>query len=225
MSGEVNFSTCSLIKINGYLSLKISGENKSHPICVDFLVGALAYRKKQGIGKNQLIAKAVGVKSKQTLSVLDVTAGLGRDAFVLALLGCRVLMCERSKIIYDLLRDGLLRAEKEKWFRDLSLQLIHQDAFDYFSTLTEENYPDVIYLDPMFPEKNKSALVKKEMRFLRAVVGDDADAGKLCQAALKIAQKRVVVKRSKLAPRLISQAPDVVFCGKTTRFDVYLRGK
>ncbi len=215
--------SASLVEIDGYLSLKIDEKNAPSPIYVDFLEGALAHRKKYGGGKNQLIAKAVGIKPKSILSVLDLTAGLGRDAFVLATLGCHVVMCERSPMIYALLQDGMLRAQKEAWFRDLHLQLIECDGLAYLSQLTPDHFPDVIYIDPMFPEKTKSALVKKEMRMLRDVVGDDTDAEKLLNAALFVAKKRVVVKRAKLAPTLTEKKPSVVYEGKSSRFDVYLR--
>lgn len=215
--------TASLVEIDGYLSLKIDEKNAPSPIHVDFLEGALAHRKKYGGGKNQLIAKAVGIKPKSTLSVLDLTAGLGRDAFVLAILGCHVVMCERSPMIYALLQDGMHRAQKESWFRDLHLQLKECDGLTYLSQLTPDHFPDVIYIDPMFPEKTKSALVKKEMRMLRDVVGDDTDAEKLLNAALCVAKKRVVVKRAKLAPTLTDKKPSVVYEGKSSRFDVYLK--
>lgn len=212
-----------LIQINDRLSLKTDEKDLLGPVYVDFLEGALAHRKKYGGGKNQLIAKAVGVKPKVKLSVLDVTAGLGRDAFVLATLGCDVVMCERSSIIHALLEDGLKRASHEAWFQQLNLTLIHADAIFYLSALDKNNYPDVIYIDPMFPEKIKSALVKKEMRVLRKVVGDDVDSEKLFNVALSIAKKRVVVKRAKLAPTLTDKKPDVVYKGKSSRFDVYLQ--
>ncbi|MCX7120663.1 MAG: class I SAM-dependent methyltransferase [Gammaproteobacteria bacterium] len=205
-----------LIVTETHLALKINSENSFSPLFVDFLQGPLNHRRHCGGGKKQSIAKAVGIKSKQKLHVLDVTAGLGRDAFVLATLGCDVMMCERSP------SDGLLRAQQEYWFQQLSLKLINVDALNYFSQLDEKNYPDVIYIDPMFPEKTKSALVKKEMRILREVVGDDVDAEALLPAALKIAKKRVVVKRARLAPLLCNQKPDIVFEGKSSRFDVYL---
>jgi len=211
--------TYQLTFVDGRLSLKVSEKSA---VYVDFVEGALAHRKKYGGGKSQLIAKAVGIKPKIKLSVLDVTAGLGRDAFVLASLGCDVIMCERSPIIHALLQDGLMRAQKETWFQALSLKLIQMDACDYLSKITAENNPDVIYIDPMFPEKTKSALVKKEMRVLRDIVGDDLDSEKLLSAALSIAKKRVVVKRSKLAPTLSDKKPDVVYTGKSSRFDVYL---
>lgn len=214
--------TYELIEINNYLSLKINGKDAPGAVHVDFLEGALAHRKKYGGGKSQLIAKAVGVKSKIKLSVLDVTAGLGRDAFVLATLGCDVVMCERSPIIHALLEDGLKRAKKEVWFQELFLTLISADAIEYLQSISESQTPDIIYIDPMFPEKTKSALVKKEMRVLREVVGDDVDSEKLLNAALFIAKKRVVVKRAKLAPTLTDKKPDVIYRGKSSRFDVYL---
>lgn len=197
-------------------------ESKMRPLYVDFLQGPLAHRKKYGGGKNQLIAKAIGIKSKQTLIVLDLTAGLGRDGFVLATLGCKVTLCERSPTIFALLQDGFNRALSEKWFQDLGLELFYGDGLSYLSQLTEENYPDVIYIDPMFPHKAKTALVKKEMRMLREIVGDDEDCEKLLDAALKVAKKRVVVKRAKLAPTLSSKKPDIVYKGKSSRFDVYI---
>ncbi|MCX7125247.1 MAG: class I SAM-dependent methyltransferase [Gammaproteobacteria bacterium] len=211
-----------LILREAHLELKLTEKKSPGSIFVDFLQGPLAHRRQHGGGKNQLIAKAIGIKSKQKIAVLDVTAGLGRDAFVLSTLGCDVVMCERSPIIYALLRDGLLRASNEIWFQKLSLQLKNIDGLNYFSEISEDNRPDVIYIDPMFPEKIKSALVKKEMRILREVVGDDVDSEKLLSGALLISKKRVVVKRAKLAPTLTDKKPDIVYMGKSSRFDVYL---
>src|SRR3989344_1237146 len=99
MSDRVTYQ---LIHLNGRLSLQSHEKNAPGAVYVDFLTGALAHRRQYGGGKNQLIAKAVGIKPNVTLSVLDVTAGLGRDAFVLATLGCDVLMCERSDIIFEI---------------------------------------------------------------------------------------------------------------------------
>lgn len=190
-------------------------------LSIDFLSGAVNHRRQFGGGKNQLIAKAVGIKSSQKLTVLDVTAGLGRDAFVLATLGCDVVMCERSEEIHALLKDAIARANHVDWFQQLSLKLIHANAIDYLATIDWQ--PDVIYIDPMYPPKNKSALPKKEMILLRAVVGDDLDAEKLFEAARCVAKKRVVVKRARHAPTISGEKPDVVFEGKSSRFDVYLR--
>src|SRR3990167_5790731 len=91
---------------------------------IDFLCGKLGYRRMHGGGKNQLIAKAVGIKPHQTLSVLDVTAGLGRDAFILATLGCNVTMVERSPVIYEKLKSAMEQARQEAWFQQLSFTLV-----------------------------------------------------------------------------------------------------
>jgi 16S rRNA (guanine1516-N2)-methyltransferase len=187
---------------------------------IDFLSSAVNYRRQFGGGKNELIAKAVGIKSSQKIAVFDATAGLGRDAFILATLGCDVLMCERSPVVYELLRDALARAGEFEWFQKLSLKLIHADATAYLSTM--DHRPDVIYIDPMYPPKNKSALPKKEMILLREIVGDDLDSVKLLAVALRVAKKRVVVKRARLAPTISDQKPSFVYEGKSSRFDVYL---
>jgi 16S rRNA (guanine1516-N2)-methyltransferase len=136
--------------------------------------------------------------------------------------GKNQLMCERSPVIYQLLQDGLHRAKKEAWFQRLNLKLIQANAIDYLQS-RQAFIPDVIYIDPMFPEKTKTALVKKEMRALREVVGDDVDSEKLLNAALAMAKKRVVVKRAKLAPTLTEKKPTIVYMGKSSRFDVYIQ--
>lgn len=80
---------------------------------------------------------------------------------------------------------------------------------------------DVVYLDPMFPHRDKSALVKKEMQLFRPVVGDDPDASALLEAALACARYRVVVKRSRRAPAIEGVAPGLTLEGKSSRYDVY----
>lgn len=202
--------------------LSLQTDPSMKPIQVDFLKGRLAHRCQYGGGKSQLIAKAIGLKNKTHPSVLDVTAGLGRDAYVLAHLGCAVSMIERSPIIAALLKDGLERAKLAGNTIALNLQLIEQDAIHYLHSLKSTEKPDVIYLDPMFTIQEKSALVKKEMRILRSMVGDDVDAGYLLDVALAVGCKRVVVKRHRLAPCLNAVKPDYQLIGKSTRFDVYL---
>jgi len=188
-------------------------------IYIDFLTGKLGFRRSHTFIKNELLAKAIGVKGNQQLNVLDTTAGLGRDSFILACLGCNVIMLERSPIIAVLLEDGLTRLlATEK----LNLSLIQTNAIEYLKQLDEKNYPEVIYLDPMYPHRTKSALVKKEMRVIRELVGDDEDAEQLVLLAIKRAKKRVVVKRPRLAPALSEQKPDIIYTGKQHRFDVYL---
>jgi len=196
--------------------------NKSKPIMVDFLTGSNFHRYRFGGGKSQMIAKAVGMKSLHNPTILDITAGLGGDGFVLATLGGRIQMIERSAVLFALLDDGILRAKQEPWFRELHLTIQHADARCFLQKLDNQHMPDVIYYDPMFPCSEKTALVKKEMRILRQVVGDDHDSQTVLPLCIEKAKKRVVVKRPYHAPCINHIKPDLQYKGKSSRFDVYL---
>jgi len=199
-------------------------EKGQHCLYADFLQGPLGYRRQHGAGLKQAIAVAVGLKNRnQKLSILDVTAGLGRDAFILATMGCHVHLIERSPVIAELLLDGLERARKDPAVAPIihNMKVLIMDAMTFLRNLKETELPDIIYLDPMFPERGKSALNKIEMRIIREIVGDDLDAEALFVLALTKAKKRVVVKRPKLAPPLSNYPPNFVVKGKSNRYDVY----
>jgi 16S rRNA (guanine1516-N2)-methyltransferase len=184
---------------------------KTGPVYVDFL--GLAKRPNH---TKDLTAKAVGVKGNYRPTVVDATAGLGQDAFILASYGCKVQMIERSPVIAALLQDGLERAEG---LEPLSrLQLITGDAKEILPQFIQK--PEVVYLDPMYPDSGKSAAKRKEMRLFRELVGDDTDITELFEIALKTARGRVVLKRPLKAPTLAK--PSHVLRGKTVRFDVYV---
>lgn len=202
-------------------------------IHVDFVSGTLAHRRKYGGGKGQSIAKAVGIKNyKLPLSILDVTAGLAKDAFVLACLGCSVTMIERNPIIAELVNSALRLAENTAEFQDIQQQgfkLIQTDAIDYLNKLAAKpdiTYPDVIYIDPMYPERKKSASVKKNMQILQKLLvhneNKQFDETLLLEYALQKALKRVVVKRPKGAPCLTDKKPTMCIESKSTRYDVYV---
>lgn len=207
------------------LQIQANGPDAPGPLYVDFAHGPLGYRKRQAGHAREPLARAVGIKnSPRATSVMDATGGLGRDAFMLARLGCRVTVIERAPIMAALLRDGLFRVRTVPGTAEVvaRMHLIEGDAADYLARLDEAARPDVVYLDPMYPERSKSALVKKEMRYLRALVGDDIDAPTLLIAALRVARRRVVVKRSRLAQALAGPPPSTTQTGSTTRFDIYV---
>jgi 16S rRNA (guanine1516-N2)-methyltransferase len=196
----------------------------SGPVFIDFVSGKLAHRRQFGGGKSQPLAKAIGLSGKKTPSVIDATAGMGRDSFVLACLGCQISMIERSPIIAALLEDGLQRAE-EIAIEDPALSpviermtVINSDAVDY---LNKADPVDVVYLDPMYPEKRKSAAVKKDMRVLQTLVGPDLDSDQLLNAALRNAIHRVVVKRPSHAEPLTDRKPNTAISSPNTRYDIY----
>ena len=198
------------------------GEEVPGAIRVDFLTGPVAHRRQFGGGIGQMIAKAVGIQSGVRPSVLDATAGLGRDAFVLAQLGCPVIMVERQPVIAALLEDGLRRAQSDLEVATIvsRMRLLCGDAVRLMRAW-EHDQPQVIYLDPMFPHRDKAALVKKEMRLFRPLAGDDTDAPALLELALALASHRVVVKRPRKAPAIEGKTPAYVLEGKSSRFDIY----
>lgn len=204
------------------LQLAELGPQAPGPVRVDFVEGAVAHRRLFGGGAGQMIAKAVGIQPGVRPVVLDATAGLGRDAFVLASLGCVVTLIERQPIIAALLEDGLERARGDFDVAPIATQmtLCTGNAIELMGNW-EGEAPQVIYLDPMFPHRDKSALVKKEMRLFRPLVGDDMDAPALLQAALALATHRVVVKRPRKAPIVEGSKPTYALEGKSSRYDIY----
>ena len=211
------------------LALAQVAEDNLLSVRADFSSSTVNYRRQKGGGKGQMIAKAIGLNSTTAPHVYDATAGLGGDSFVLASLGCSVTMTERVPEVNALLADGLRVAHEWGSEKDQSLvailkrmTLVESDAAEYMQTLDDVEKPEVVYLDPMFPHRKKSAQVKKEMQVFHQLIGTDSDADLLLKIAQESAQKRVVVKRPRIAPFLAGQEPNYLLEGKSNRFDVYL---
>jgi 16S rRNA (guanine1516-N2)-methyltransferase len=188
--------------------------------------GALGFRLGAERARHEAVVKACGLlKAPAPLKVFDATAGLLRDACVLAAAGARVRVAERSPVIAALVADGLARAQGHPELLALlaHLEFVPGDSLALLEAMADSaDRPAVVYLDPMFPHRDKSALVKKEMRVFRAVVGEDADADALLAPALRAATRRVVVKRPRHAPWLAGRKPSLAQEGKSARFDIYL---
>lgn len=196
---------------------------------VDYLRGPSAYRLfavgnshepllvALGLNKGELRRQGVEGESPR---VLDAGAGLGRDGMVIAAAGAQVLMCERSPVMAALLADGLARAAADAKLGPMArerLALHFGDAREILAAHGAEFA--AVYFDPMFPERAKAALVKKEMRLARLISGDDADAAEILALARAIAPL-VVVKRPLHAPALAPGARRSVN-GTRVRYDVY----
>lgn len=203
------------------LELRTVGRGGPGPVYAEFERGAVGYGRRAG--GSRLLLRAVGVRGGEAPSVVDATAGLGQDAFVLAWAGCRVTAVERSPVAAALLEDGLRRALRSAELAAKlggRLSVVVGDARTVLKGLSGEGAPEVVYLDPMYPARRKAALGRKEMSVLRRVVGDDEDAGELLDLARRVARRHVVVKRMRLAPEL-GPGRMRVYAGKTTRYDVY----
>jgi len=203
----------------------MSQKSQTSKLVVDFVGGAVGHRFRSGEGRDQALPKAVGFSRGVTPDIVDATAGLGRDAFLLASLGAKVTMIERSKQMYDLLSEGLARADAEggKYSETVArITLLHGDSCQLLPALK----PKVVLVDPMHPPRGNSALVKKEMRQIREIVGTDADSETLMQVALECAENRVVLKWPLRAePMGGLRKPSHQILGKSTRYDVFVRAK
>ena len=205
---------------------------KSGAVSIDFIHGKKAHRRQFGGGKGQPLVRAMGKLDERSLRVIDATAGMGNDAFVLSNQGFEVLMIERNPLIAMLLSDAIDRAQKtlteghiealESEIAINNLSLINANAADYLLNHSPE--VDTIYMDPMYPEKKKKAAVNKEMALLQALVGPDMDSSALLDAALKTARYRVVVKRPKGAPIIQHPLyqPSTEISSPNTRYDIYV---
>lgn len=203
---------------------EIRSSELGNPIFIDFEEGKNAHRRQFGGGRGQPLAKAVGLKKGATPTIIDATAGFGRDAFVLANLGCTITLIERQPLISTLLKDALDRANQNPDIKNVisRMTLIQEDTIAYLSSINEESCPDVIYMDPMYPSRDKTALVKKDMRLLHQLAGPDIDSEQLLSIAKKRAKKRVVVKRPKSADFVGGEKPSTFIESKNTRYDVYV---
>lgn len=156
--------------------------------------------------------------------IVDATAGLGRDAFLLASLGAQVILIERSEKMHSLLVLGMKQAVQEGGeFRDIigRMTLLKGDAKDLLPDLAAE----AILIDPMHPPRKNSALVKRELRQVREIVGTDDDAVDLMRVALRSARNRVVLKwPAKAEPIQGIQPCSHQIIGKSTRYDIFMAG-
>jgi len=202
------------------LQLRAPGKGAPGPVRVDF--GAPGMRRRRG-GHNESLGRAVGSKARPGLHVVDATAGLGRDAFVLADLGCKVTLLERHPLAFALLEDGLRRARAGECdrLREVAnrMELFRLDSRRWLAE--NPGVADVVYLDPMFPRRTKSARVKKEMWLFQQLMEADAPGDDLLSAAVNAARWRVVVKRPARAPALEGPRAHHAIPGRTVRFDVY----
>ncbi len=201
------------------LQVQATGPDAPGAVYADFVQGHTARRARQAAQADEGLLRAVGARRGRTPGVIDATAGLGRDAGLLAGAGCRVTLVERHPAVAALLCDALGRARADAHGADLAARMELREA--HALAVLGAHTADVVVLDPMHPPRRKSAAVRKEMRLFRDLVGADADSDELLPAALGAARARVVVKRPRGAPSLAGPAPSGSIGGRSTRFDIY----
>lgn len=203
------------------LALRWTEYPKMLPLRIDFIEGKAAFRAAHASRKHEAIARACGFARNANPHILDATAGLGRDALVLAQLGGRVALNERNPVVAALLTDALQRLQHAAPELGERLYFAGTDSLQPRQWLADP--VDVVYLDPMYPkgDRKQRAAVKKDMQIFQHLVGSDSDADALLDPALAIARKRVVVKRPQHADFLAGRKPESQITGKKHRFDIY----
>lgn len=208
------------------LHLELHHGSRHIKLRVDFLGGVLQHRAKIQQARAEMLVRACGVPNDGSpWRIVDATAGLGRDAFLLATCGADVTLLERHPVLGLLLADALYELAGEIPDVAARLHLRQQDALEFLATTDQR--PEVVYCDPMFPPRTKSAAVSGDMQVLHALIGDTPDADALLGAALRVATRRVVVKRPLraaplCAPGLERIHPSYALEGRASRVDVYL---
>ena len=174
---------------------------------------------------HEMLVKAVKVKNAEMpLTVLDATAGLGEDSLLLAAAGYKVDMCEKNATVYALLTDTLKRALDDPELKPVAscMSAFNTDSLIYMRS--PDNRADIVYLDPMFPERTKSAQVKKKFQLIHGLEKPCENERELLNEALTFASKRVVVKRPKNGNFLAERKPDYSINGSSVRYDCYVTG-
>ena len=190
------------------------------PLVIDFADRSYA----RPLARKDALARATGWKGGYRPPVIDLTAGLGRDTWALAAGGCRVTAVERHPVVHCLLADALVRAAADPALADVAgrITLVGGDVLAERPPELSATAETVWYLDPMFPERKKSALVKKPMRIFHHLVGEDPDAGALFAWARCQPGARWVVKRPPGAPTIDETSPAIEYRSGRLRFDCYL---
>lgn len=202
------------------LALVLPDRAKMRPLRVDFLSAEREHRRRHGGGRGQDLVRACGLHKTPHLHLIDATAGLGRDAYVLACEGAQVTLLEQHPILAAMLLDGLHRARETA--NAVQSSFLQRMVVHWVRAQDWHEPADVVYLDPMFPPRQKSAAVKQDMQVLHRLAAPANDAETLLAWAQQRARKRVVVKRPRHAPPLGDQAPSHQYQGASNRFDVYL---
>lgn len=183
---------------------------------IDFDTDKINYQKKQ-IGRNHILARALG-SEKGIENIHDLSCGLAKDAVILSTLGFQVSACERNQILWLILTEAQKKSQRTEIQK---INFLNLNSMDYIANLPRACLEtDAFYFDPMFPEKKKKALPRKEMQIFKALVGEDEDAYLLLSKAAELKVRRFVVKRPLRAKPLFAE-PHHTLEGNLIRYDVY----
>lgn len=206
-------------------NIPVVKDSEGRRLVIDFDEDHITYQRKQLRGKNEPLAKALGL-GKGVTRVLDLSVGMAADSVLLSQLGFQVRGVERSPLLYFLLMVAFENSQREEL---RSYQLSYGNSLDFLSEAAVVQDVQAIYFDPMYPKpegKKKTALPKQEMVIFRGLVGDDLDADQVLEKALNVGVSKVVVKRpigAEILGQKLGYKPSYSLETKVVRFDVYVR--
>ncbi len=212
-----------ILKFDDVVSLSLENDIKIKPLFLDFTDKKLLFRLNNISKAKEAIIRAVSLNKVPNIFIFDATAGLARDSFIMQAVFNNVLMFERNIAVFCLIKDALNRALESNLKEHFKFDLPKLHPLGSIKDYKGEIRPDVIYYDPMFPHREKTAKVKKEMQIFQSLIGHDEDIEDMLFYAIKLAKHKVVLKRPKTAKEieikdalLINQV-DAGIC----RFDCY----
>jgi len=171
--------------------------------------------------RGELLVKAAKLsKGKEGPTAVDATAGFGEDSFLLAASGFFVTLFEYDKVIFELLRDAVERGKNNPELSDIlnRMTVVSGDSVEGMKRL--DFTPDVVYLDPMFPERNKSGLIKKKFQLLQKLETPCDNGEELLSSAISTGAHKIIIKRPLKGAPLTAHKPSYTIEGKAILYDV-----
>lgn len=180
----------------------------------------MLHRVTNGRLQHEMLAKAVKT-DQENLKAIDATAGMGEDSLLLAACGYQVTLYEQNPVIAILLKDALRRAKKNTVLKDIvsRMQLVEGDSIEHLNKRLDP--VDVIYLDPMFPGRQKSGLINKKLQLIQKLEPPCSEETALFDAAMAAQPSKIIVKRPLKSPYLDERVPSYSLKGKAIRYDCY----
>lgn len=186
----------------------------------------MMHRITNGRLEHEMLVRAVKTdETGKTLKAVDATAGMGEDAFLIAAYGYEVILCEQNPVIAVLLKDALRRAKRDPYLKNIAGRMTVKctDSVEYLSKNLDKI--DVVYLDPMFPARQKSGLINKKLQLIQKLEPPCSAEKELFEAAILSKAERIIVKRPLKSQNLAGKTPNYMLKGKAIRYDCYVQGK
>lgn len=222
-NNECKSDTNVILKFDDIVSLSLDNDSKIKPLFLDFTDKKLLFRLNNISKAKEAIIRAVSLNKVPNIFIFDATAGLARDSFIMQVVFNNVLMFERNIAVFCLIQDALNRFKESNFQENFRFNLPKLHPLGSIKDYQGKIRPDVIYYDPMFPHREKTAKVKKEMQLFQSLIGHDDDIEDMLSYAVKLAKYKVVLKRPKIAKEI--EIKDALLInqidGGICRFDCY----